>query len=167
MNTEAGSPREYGRIHYRARKALAGSTCEHCGTADRIEAALWPGTDPSRLRVDPATGCRYSIEVSDYHPLCHPCHFKMDAEGRETCANGHERTAENTSYRPDGTRRCAICHREEERTRKSDPQVRARINARQRELKRPLTGEQRARKTALQRARRAADKAARMAGTAA
>lgn len=167
MSIKTGSRSEYDLIHYQARKALAGSACEHCGATERIQAALRPGADPSRLWIDPTTGCHYSLYLSDYHPLCHPCHFRMDAEARETCASGHRRTPENTSRRPDDTRRCLVCHREQERARKAEPEVRARINARQRELKRPLTSEQRARKTELQRARRAAAKAARMTGTAA
>ena len=160
MSIETGSRSEYDLIHYQARKALAGSSCEHCGTTERIQAALWPDTDPSRVWIDPTTGCRYSLHLSDYHPLCQPCHFRMDAEARETCASGHKRTPENTSYRPDGSRRCLVCHREQERARKADPEARSRINARQRELKRPLAPEQRARKTELQRARRAAARTA-------
>ena len=149
----SGSGREYASVHHAARKLLSGKPCGHCGTIGRIDAALSPDTDGSRLRTDPQTGCRYSTDPADYLPLCRACHFKMDAEGRETCAKGHERTPGNTSYKPDGSRRCLACHRENERARLADPAARERKNAAQR--RRPLNPAQQARKTELQRRRRA------------
>lgn len=159
---EAGTSREYANIHHAARKAIA-AACEQC-EAKPVQAALRHDVDPDRLRVDPDTGCAYSIEAADYHALCIPCHRRLDlVEGRPYCASGHEYTPENTSIRTDGARRCLTCHRDQERARTNDPEVRARKNARDREYRQtnPMTETQKARKLELQRQRRAAARAAR------
>jgi hypothetical protein len=164
VSVEIGALAGYNRVHYAARKMIAGSACEQCGASGVvIQAALRPGIEQAKLHAEPRTGCLYSDDPADYHPLCIPCHRHLDMiESRPACVNGHEFTPENTSIRRDGSRRCLTCHREQEQERKSDPAARARKNAADREYHRahPMTAEQKARKVELQRIRRAATRKA-------
>lgn len=151
-----GSSREYARIHYAARKAIS-DRCENCG-AQPVQAALRPKAHVEHLRIDPATGCRYSLRVDDYLPLCVPCHRRIDiVEPRLKCANGHEYTPESTRMKQ-GARVCRTCHREREAARSRDPQINAKKREQQRRYRAntPMTAEQKARKVELQRLRRAA-----------
>lgn len=153
-----GSSREYGNVHFAARKAIA-EACEACGSAGPLHAALRQETEPSKLLTDPATGCAYSTDVADYHALCIPCHRRLDlVEGRPRCPKGHEYAPENTLTRPDGSRRCRACNRNGARTRNEVPENRAVKNERDRQYRaaKPMTDAQKARKLELQRIRRAA-----------
>lgn len=148
---------EYSRIHYAVRKMLL-KVCSRCGKSGPVDAALKPNADPSRLKVDDKSGCRYSIDLSDYYALCSPCHHRVDlVEQRQLCKNGHPYTTENTRYTTTG-RKCRTCHRNQEKTRlQSDTarQVKSESDRRYR-LKNPMSDAQKARKLELQRQRRAA-----------
>lgn len=148
---------EYNHVHHLARKLLKES-CERCPATTRLQAALRPDADEDHLRVDPVSRCAYSVDPADYMTLCQPCHRVMDlVEGRPQCANGHDYTPGNTSVLRNGARRCLTCHREQEAARRTDPDIRARKNATDREYRRrnPMTPEQKERKLELQRIRRA------------
>ena len=147
---------EYDRVHYAARKLLA-SACTRCGATDRLEAALNPETPAGRLHLDQTINCMYSNDPLDYVTLCKACHQHMDGvEQRTHCKNDHEYTPENTSIRPDGSRRCRTCHREQEAARLVDPEARERKRLADREYRKrkPITPEQHDRNMALQRLRR-------------
>lgn len=144
---------EYARAHYAARKCLR-AICERCGAAGKLEAALRPDAPAERLALDPNIKCLFSAEPADYFTLCVPCHRTLDrVELRPKCRRGHAYTADNTSIKTDGSRRCLTCHRENEARRMADDEARARKNERDR-LRPPLSAEQKARKVALQRLRR-------------
>lgn len=144
----------YARAHYAARQVI-GSSCERCGTDARLEAALRPDAPAERLTLDPNIRSLYSCSVEDYFTLCIPCHRKLDhVELRPSCASGHAYTPDNTSIKPDSSRRCLTCHRDYEARRLMNPEARAAKNERGR-LRKPLTPAQKERKVALQRLRRA------------
>lgn len=147
---------EYDRVHYAARKLLA-DTCARCGATTGLEAALNPETPADRLRLDETINCLYSSDPADYMTLCRPCHKHMDrVESRTHCKNDHEYTPENTHIRPDGSRQCRICNRENAARWRDDPENRVRKNAADREYRKrnPVSPEQHARRMALQRLRR-------------
>lgn len=146
--------KDYNRVHYRARKNLD-DRCSRCGDTERLQAALRADIPAARLLTDPDHGCLFSEDVADYFTLCLACHKHMDGvELRTHCRSGHAYTPENTSVRPDGSRRCLACHREQEAVRLSDPEARRRKQELDRQRRKPLTKQQRARKSALQRFRR-------------
>lgn len=145
---------DYNRVHHHARKNLD-SACTRCGGTDRLQAALRPDAPAAHLLTDPDHGCLFSEDPADYFTLCLACHRHLDGvELRTHCRAGHAYTAENTSTRPDGSRRCLTCHREQEAARLSDPAARERKREADRQRRKPLTKEQRERKTQLQRLRR-------------
>jgi len=115
-----------------------------------LQAALRPGVEPSRIKIDPVSGCKYSFDHSD--------HRQQDlVEARPRCPNGHEFTPENTRMKA-GARVCRTCHREGETARLSNPDYRARKREADRRFRKHhwLTSEQKARKFELQRNRREA-----------
>lgn len=147
--------KEYARVHHWARKRIGG-TCLYCGSTEKIQAALSPDAPASRLRHDAQINCMYSTDPVDYIPLCIPCHSTLDRSLRTKCHKGHDFSKENTSIRPNGSRRCLDCHRDNEARRLDRPGVRAAKNAADREYRKrvPMTAEQKARKVELQRLRR-------------
>lgn len=154
--------RAYGRVHYAARKVI-GDACTHCGSRDKLEAALRPDTPESRLLLDSEFNAYYSEDLRDYFALCIPCHRRLDhVELRPTCRRGHPYEPGNTSIKSDGSRRCLTCHRDQAARRLADPEKRAVKNAADRAYRatNPMTSEQKARKLELQRIRRARAKAA-------
>jgi hypothetical protein len=153
MTERVRPTRAYNRAHYAARKHV-GPRCERCGSTERREAALRPDAPAERLYLDPNIKCLYSEHVEDYFTLCVPCHRQLDhVELRPACSKGHAYTAENTSIKSDGSRRCLTCHRGNEARRLTDPAARAAKNEWNRKRP-PLTPEQKERKHALQRLRR-------------
>src|SRR5262245_41885349 len=119
---------EYSRVHHAARKRVA-AVCERCGQTGKVHAALRAGVPPERLKRDDLSGSSYSLDPADYHPLCIRCHRRLDlVEGRPRCRKGHDYTPENTRYRPDGSRCCRTCHREQMRAYLADPVKRAAKN---------------------------------------
>lgn len=145
---------DYDRVHYHARKNLA-AECSRCGGTERLQAALRPDAPAAHLRTDPEHGCLFSEDMADYSTLCLSCHKHMDrVELRPSCRAGHDYTPENTSIKPDGSRRCKTCHREQAAARLTDPEKRERKRELDRRNRKPLTEEQHVRKMALQRLRR-------------
>lgn len=152
---ETGDHREYNRVHYSARKNRS-THCERCCSDRNLDMALLPAENHPLFR-DPKTGCLYSTDSSAYVTLCRACHKKMDAvEGRPYCRHGHPYSANNTSVKPDGSRRCLTCHRQQEALRLLDPAALDAKRIRQRVNRKPLTPQQHARKMELQRQRRSA-----------
>lgn len=144
---------EYARVHYHARKRLD-SSCRSCGSSQDLQAALSSEAAPGKLKRDPATGCLFSTDGSDYITLCYRCHRNLDIVQKRThCAAGHEYAPGSFAIKKDGARRCLICHRQQEAARCADPVYRAKKYARARI---PLTARQKERKLQLQRLRREA-----------
>lgn len=114
--TFVSDSRAYDRIHYAARKIFSGRSCDRCNKAP-VHAALRPSTPRERLCID-SKGFLFSFNLADYHPLCIPCHRKVDLRIR--CRARHEFSDVNTSVKRDGSRRCLVCHRERERARLRD-----------------------------------------------
>lgn len=153
--------KEYMRAHYAARKAIA-TTCTYCGAVNQVHAALRPDVPAEHIKIDPISKCTFSLSTCDYFALCIPCHRKLDwVELRTHCSHGHEYTPENTHIKPDGSRRCRTCHREQARAHNAQPKNRQIKNKRDKEYRaaHPMTPEQKARKLELQRQRRALEKA--------
>ena len=67
----------YRTCHHRARKALRGQPCAHCGITEKLQAALRHDGSPSRRRLSPE-GLSYSISEADYLSLCSQCHADYD-----------------------------------------------------------------------------------------
>ena len=151
---ELGSSEEYARIHYAARKRID-QVCSKCGSTDHVQAAL--KHDVTDVLIDPKTGCPYSNNVNDYFPLCVKCHRKLDmVDERVFCNNGHALNDENVSIKPDGSRRCKACHRNDEAKRRKSPCFKANQSVYDKEYraKNPMTQDQKERKLELQRLRR-------------
>lgn len=77
----------YSAAHHRHQKALAGQPCarEDATCRGRIHAALNHDTPPEFIKVDPATGLRYSTRAVDYLPLCSSHHFRWDFQKVAAC----------------------------------------------------------------------------------
>lgn len=72
----------YRHAHSRvvqARGPAASHACGDCGE----QAEHWAWQHGPEFLVDDRTGCRYSLDVMDYEPLCRKCHGKLD--GRTGC----------------------------------------------------------------------------------
>lgn len=151
-----GSANEYQRVHHVARKRIE-MKCGACGSTSKIHASLKHDAGESNLRLDPVTRCIYSIDHQDYQPLCVGCHRVLDFRASKThCKNGHLLTAETTSIKRDGSRRCLICHRTNNRELLKAPEARMKKIKRDRAYREshPVTAEMKRRKLELQRARR-------------
>lgn len=75
----------YISMHERARQTVGGE-CVHCGTTERLEAALKADaigplkTTQMKIAGKPRD-LRYSVNTDDYFALCVPCHRKYDNFG--------------------------------------------------------------------------------------
>lgn len=74
----------YHQVHYAARKRKR-DACQRCRGTTRLQMALNPAAPADNLRVDPASGLRYSINPYDYLTLCSKCHHRMDGRLRTAC----------------------------------------------------------------------------------
>jgi hypothetical protein len=95
---------EYARIHREARK-LRADRCENCGSRERLDMALRPGTPRGRLRYEREVRCWYSISVGDYQTLCRRCHNRQDKAvrvGRDGLRR-HQRACRSAP-------RCNVCN---------------------------------------------------------
>ena len=111
----AGEAVGYGGAHKRHKESLP-ATCEQCGSAKNVHAALRRDTPLEFLKfsIEAGTfGLRYSTRVEDYRSLCIRCH--RDHDLRTHCGHGHLFDAANTYTRPDnGKRTCRACQRRRE-----------------------------------------------------
>lgn len=64
----------YKGAHDRARAAIRGLPCVHCGATSRVEAALIAGHGTKTDKQ----GRAYSPDPTDYMPLCKRCHYVYD-----------------------------------------------------------------------------------------
>ena len=100
-------------------QAKAIAICETCPVRDACltfavrtgqQSGIWGGQPQQLIRSLIAlerAGRPHSRRVSARHPQA----------GKTHCKRGHQFTAENTYYAPDGQRRCRICLREAQPTR--------------------------------------------------
>lgn len=71
--------------------------CDECGT-----------TEAKRYEWANISG-EYKRDLSDYRSLCPSCHRRIDRGNM--CGRGlHEMNSENTYTKPNGDRRCRVCH---------------------------------------------------------
>ncbi|OBJ38797.1 hypothetical protein A5621_13045 [Mycobacterium colombiense] len=89
----------YHAVHRAARKLLAGRSCERCGAAGKVHAALKPSTPRHRLRYDAKVRLWYSVSPLDYAPLCPRDHHRLDARLRSTAADSVRRRLRGPSCR--------------------------------------------------------------------
>jgi hypothetical protein len=75
----------YSTLHDRLRAKLHPSMlpCGHCG--GQAQDWAYDHEDLNEL-TDPATGCRYSADLSHYIPLCTPCHLRFDRGTATSCS---------------------------------------------------------------------------------
>lgn len=86
-------------------------------------------------RRPPPTACPqghpYPESLRSNGKGCALCRRRPPRPPRTHCLHGHEYTPENTSIRPDGSRRCLACHRENAaRYKAADPERIREINRR-------------------------------------
>lgn len=72
----------YDAMHRRAKKVHADQPCAHADETctRRMAAAFRHNTPEQFVRINPTNGCRYSIRIEDYMPLCTAHHGRYDAK---------------------------------------------------------------------------------------
>lgn len=92
-----GANTEYRKLHYWVERQLGKPRiCEICGS-----------TNKKRYDWANVSG-NYFKDIKDWQRLCRNCH--MLKGNIDYCKRGHPRK-DNTYIKPDGKRRCNICHR--------------------------------------------------------
>lgn len=127
----------YMAMHNRLRQWRGSARDYSCPCGKRAQEWAYQGS--RHERVDPE-GRRYSVNPDDYAPMCHRCHRLLDKAAITHCPQGHEYAGDNILMDA-GKRKCRTCVYERNR-------------------RRPLTAEQKARRIELQRERRARARAA-------
>lgn len=94
----AGDAITYTSAHDRVRAVKGAASIHLCiDCSSRAEDWSYTGDGGDRERVDPESGCRYSLSIENYVPRCKSCHCATDRTrnsvgqftGRETGANVH------------------------------------------------------------------------------
>jgi len=122
----------YMAVHNRLRERRGSARSYTCPCGKQAQEWSYQGSEHER--VD-AQGRRYSVNPDDYAPMCFRCHRLMDKASITHCPKGHEYADGNTLIDA-GKRKCKTCVYERNR-------------------RRPLTPQQKARRIELQRERRA------------
>lgn len=108
-----GQSATYIGVHRRLRAVRGPASAYECPACGQ-PASEWAydHTDPE-VRVDDR-GCRYSVDLARYLPLCSSCHRQYDTEHAYTlggvCPRGHDRATYTTVVGKDHRRRCRRCH---------------------------------------------------------
>jgi len=99
----------YRGVHSRLR-AVRGDPAEHpcwnpaCERPAREWGLFAPPTHREEVQGDTLA---WSVNLSDYVPMCHPCNLRMGRGDWATCPRGHDRLT--AGVRPNG--QCRECHR--------------------------------------------------------
>lgn len=76
---------EYDRIHVRLQRERGNAKDKFC---------IWCGTPAHDWALQNAEGRKYSEDLSDYAPMCRPCHLKLDWSARWGNPTYRERRSE-------------------------------------------------------------------------
>ena len=102
--------RAYQRLWIAQRRAvaLAGRSCQFCGTTERLEFHHFDRYAKVTHKVWSWAPERRDAELAKCLVLCHDCHVAQHPRPR-FCRRGHELTQANSYVKPDGRRECRTC----------------------------------------------------------
>lgn len=98
-----GTYYQYSALHaWVYRQAGRPLHCVECGMDDPTKRYEWANISGE-----------YKRDVADYRRLCVHCHRMLDGQKHKPfCINGHAMTEDNIYVRPNKTRQCRTCKRE-------------------------------------------------------